>query len=127
MIEFIKDARFQMDKCCYESGFPTLDGDIYFIPKRVIEKYYEACNIINYLTTKNKKLAELLIHVKCPNCDGSGVIQHECYPAQYVTREMALDAGQPELEGSQYSPSGVNIEQCQWCAEKEQILKDSEE
>lgn len=38
---------------------------------------------------------------KCPNCEGTGAINYR--PAQYVSRDMALDAGDPSLEGSIYT------------------------
>ena len=53
------------------------------------------------------KQTEIIINLLemaiCPNCDGSGAIPHQVSSKQYVSRDMALDAGQPELEGSLYS------------------------
>lgn len=76
----------------------------------------------DYLENKIKRLKDLLKHAKCPNCDGSGVIPHQIASREYVTRDMALDAGQPELEGSLYQDEQWEPEQCQWCYEKEQVL-----
>ncbi len=71
----------------------------------------------------------LLDMVKCPNCDGSGSTLHQVSSRQYVSRDMAMDAGMPEQEGSLYSDDEWEQEQCQWCAEKNQLSedKDSEE
>jgi DnaJ-class molecular chaperone len=38
---------------------------------------------------------------KCPNCGGTGAINHQ--PEQRVSREMAQDAGDLALEGSIYT------------------------
>lgn len=69
-------------------------------------------------------IINLLEMAVCPNCDGSGAIPHQVSSKQYVSRDMALDAGQPELEGSLYSDNQWEAEQCQWCDEKNMILKD---
>lgn len=69
-----------------------------------------------------KNLLEMAV---CPNCDGSGAVQRQVSDRQYVTRDMALDAGDPSLEGSLYSEQW-EVEQCQWCDEKNQVLKDIE-
>ena len=47
----------------------------------------------------------------CEYCGGSGVVQHEYM--HYVTREMAIDAGDRSMEGMEM-PETV-IEQCQEC------------
>lgn len=66
----------------------------------------------------------LLKIAKCPNCDGSGGIPRQTSSRLYVTKEMAMDAGAPEMEGSLFSDEEWELEQCQWCDEKEQLLKD---
>ena len=45
----------------------------------------------------------------CPDCAGAGQLMAGEY---YVTREMALDAGEPAMEGQLYS---VEYVQCQRC------------
>ena len=59
----------------------------------------------------------------CPNCDGSGSTARQVSSRQYVTREMAIDGGDPDLEGSLYSDDEWEQEQCQWCFEKARIDK----
>lgn len=59
----------------------------------------------------------LLRAAKCPNCNGSGGIPRQTMSRQLVTREMASDAGCPEMEGSLYSDNEWELEQCQWCDE----------
>ena len=56
---------------------------------------------------------------KCPNssCDGYGTICELKSERQYVTRDMASDAGDPFLEGSIYSDEEWDYSQCQWCHE----------
>lgn len=75
-------------------------------------------------TSENEILRGLLAQAKCPNCDGSGVIPHQVSSRQYVTRDMAIDAGDPALEGSLYTDDEWEAEQCQWCYEREQVLKE---
>lgn len=65
----------------------------------------------------------LLTMAKCPNCDGSGAVPVLVGTRQYATREMALDAGNPALEGSLVCDEEWEAEQCQWCDEKNQLLK----
>ena len=69
-------------------------------------------------------IINLLEMAVCPNCDGSGCIPHQVSSKQYVTRDMAIDGGDPALEGSLYSDDQWEAEQCQWCDEKNMILKD---
>lgn len=45
----------------------------------------------------------------CPNCGGGGAIP---IGEHFVSRDMALDAGCPELEGSSM---GVEWAQCEMC------------
>lgn len=65
----------------------------------------------------------LLRVAKCPNCDGSGAIQKQTSSRQLVTREMAMDAGNPEMEGLLYSDDKLELEQCQWCDELHGLLE----
>jgi hypothetical protein len=65
---------------------------------------------------------DLLKIAKCPNCDGGGAIQVRTSSRQYVTREMAMDAGMPEMEGSLYSDNEWELEQCRWCDERSQVV-----
>ena len=65
----------------------------------------------------------LLRVAKCPACDGSGVIPVQTCARQCVTREMAMDAGCPEMEGSLYCDDEWEPQQCQWCDERDQLLK----
>lgn len=55
----------------------------------------------------------------CPNCDGLGVIPVQTRVRQYVTREMALDACDPSLEGSLYSDDEWEAQPCE-CQNNEQ-------
>ncbi len=64
-----------------------------------------------------ERLQGLLKVAKCPNCDGSGCIARQVSSRQYVTRDMAIDAGDESLEGSLYSEDEWEQEQCQWCDE----------
>lgn len=52
----------------------------------------------------------LLTVAKCPNCDGSGVISHE--------------VGGCSNDGENDSRECI-IEQCQWCYERDQLIKES--
>ena len=66
---------------------------------------------------------ELLRVAKCPNCDGSGVIQIQGSEGHEVSREMAIDAGDPTLEGSRIGGSDFEIEPCQWCECRKELLE----
>jgi len=68
------------------------------------------------------QLYQVLKMAICPNCDGSGDIPHQISEKRYVTRDMAIDGGDLALEGSLYSDDKWELEQCQWCAEREQAL-----
>ena len=64
------------------------------------------------------KIAELISQARdCPNCDNSGftVVQVGC--KQYVTRDMAMDACEPSMEGMEIGDDEFEQEQCQWCYE----------
>lgn len=69
-----------------------------------------------------KELSQLLAMAACPNCDGSGA--KYVGDKEYVSREMALDAGCLEMEGSVYREP--EVEQCQWCDEKQKALAAAE-
>jgi len=62
----------------------------------------------------------------CPDCDGSGVIVSKGYDRRYVTRDMALDACDPSLEGTLYTEEQHQQEQCQWCFLKKSALAKAE-
>ena len=82
-----------------------------------------ACILVKQLEERCVQLETLLKVAKCPNCDGSGGIPKQVSARTYVTREMAMDAGSPEMEGSLYSDDEFEMEQCQWCYERNQLLK----
>lgn len=46
----------------------------------------------------------------CPDCQGEGKIP---IGVHYVTRDMALDAGFPEMEGMEYSYEFAQCEKCE--------------
>ena len=69
-----------------------------------------------------KKIIDLLNTTVCPNCDGSGSLGVMIKSPQYVTKEMASDAGDPLLEGSLYTEEEWEQQECQWCYEKNQII-----
>jgi DnaJ-class molecular chaperone len=95
---------------------------------RSIFKYREIChahaNEAVRARDEAKRLRDLLRVSKCPNCDGSGVIPVQTSARQLVTREMALDACCPELEGTLYSDDEWEQQPCQWCEEKSKLLKE---
>jgi hypothetical protein len=65
---------------------------------------------------------ELLRVAQCPNCDGSGVKLVRKGGREYVTRDMALDAGDRDLEGTVYRDIQEDYEPCQWCDERAKVL-----
>ena len=67
----------------------------------------------------------LLKDAVCPNCDGSGATQVRVFDRQYVSREMARDAGCPEMEGSLYSDDEWEAQPCSWCETRKQLLEKS--
>lgn len=69
-----------------------------------------------------EKLKELLRVAKCPACDGSGSIPVQTSAQEYVTRDMAMDAGDLSMEGSLYSEEKWEQQQCQWCDERKTVL-----
>lgn len=68
------------------------------------------------------QLRSLLSVAKCPSCDGSGSIAVQTRSRELVTREMAMDAGEPEMEGSLYCDDEWEQQQCQWCDECARLL-----
>jgi len=85
--------------------------------------YVVECDAVVELQAENKRLKGLLGMAVCPNCDGSGSIPHQVSSETRVSRDMALDAGMPELEGSIYTPDEWEAEQCRWCYERNEALK----
>ena len=75
------------------------------------------------LRQENERLKGLLKIAKCPNCDGSGCIPHQVSERRCVTRDMAIDAGDEQLEGALYTDEKWEMEQCQWCYEVGQALR----
>ncbi len=63
---------------------------------------------------------QLLKVAACPNCDGSGGFP---IGAHHVTHEMAMDAGEPSMEGQ---IAQIEYAQCQWCDERKQLLSNYE-
>jgi len=76
------------------------------------------------LEAEKNHLLELLKVSKCPHCDGSGFTTVKIRDAQTVSRAMAMDAGDPSLEGSSYCDEQWEPEPCQWCAERHSALKE---
>jgi len=62
----------------------------------------------------------------CPACDGSGVVPVQVSARQYVTQEMASDAGQPEMAGSLYCDDEWEPQQCEWCDVRQRVIADYE-
>lgn len=48
--------------------------------------------------------------MRCPECDGEGEVVIGEY---FVTREMAIDAGEPSMEGAHHS---YQYGECEMCA-----------
>ena len=86
-------------------------------------KYIRADEVIR-LQKEIIHLKKLLSIACCPNCDGSGGIPVQVSSRQLVTREMAMDACCPEMEGSLYSDDTWEQEQCRWCDERNQLLNE---
>lgn len=65
--------------------------------------------------------------VPCPECGGSGVVPILLAPAQVVTHEMALDAGEPTWEGSLLTAEVWDYAPCETCgpAQDEAALEQS--
>ena len=62
----------------------------------------------------------------CPECDGSGVVPVQVSARQYVTAEMASDAGQQDLTGSLYCDDEWEPQQCEWCDVRQRVIADYE-
>lgn len=72
-------------------------------------------------------IAALIRAAVCPECDGSGAYMTRPEHTEYVSRSMAHDAGDPRLEGAVYQTYEAECQQCSWCAERGEILKDIED
>lgn len=101
-------------------GFSEIQTDNEKLWRSEWEKISE---IAKQLQEENDRIKALLEISKCPNCDGSGSIPARTSCRQYVTHDMAMDACCPEIEGSLYSDDEWEVAQCQWCYEKNKILK----
>lgn len=64
----------------------------------------------------------LLRMAVCPNCDGSGAVMRQVSCRQYVSRDMAMDAGDLSMEGALYCDDEFEPEQCQWCYERDALI-----
>jgi len=51
----------------------------------------------------------------CPNCDNVGYTVHQVSGRGYATRDMAIDAGDINLQGEPYSNDEWEQEQCEFC------------
>ncbi|MFA7218944.1 MAG: hypothetical protein WC119_00265 [Synergistaceae bacterium] len=90
-------------------------------------EWEQISKIAKELQEENDRLKILLKIAICPNCDGSGAIPVQTCARQYVTHDMAMDACCPEMEGSLYCDDEWEATQCQWCYEKDEILKTTED
>lgn len=62
------------------------------------------------------KIEEIINQAEdCPNCDNVGFTVIQTSERQYVTRDMAMDACEPEREGEVYSEDAFEQEQCEFC------------
>ena len=103
---------------CYECG-----GEYNLVMPRDPNGQYVEWDNFKQLQDENTLLKQLLSSAKCPNCDGSGGIPRQTSSRQCVSRDMAIDAGMPELEGSLYCEEQWEIEHCQWCFLRDEALK----
>jgi hypothetical protein len=87
------------------------------------EIYLRGSEIMDNLE-KIETLKSLLRMAKCPDCDGSGCMMRQVSEEQYVSRYMAMDAGDMDLEGQLFSEERWEQEQCRWCYEKDRVLDD---
>lgn len=95
--------------------------------KRHISRVKECGHIkalLALIAEDRAELVEALKAAKCPNCDGSGVIARQVSSKSYVTRDMAIDAGDRSLEGSIFSKDDFEFEECQWCDERNKFIGD---
>jgi hypothetical protein len=67
-------------------------------------------------------LRSLLAVAICPQCDGSGTIVDGIGYTEYVSRDMAIDAGDRSLEGSVYRHKEPEIYECEWCARRKAAI-----
>ena len=51
-----------------------------------------------------------LFETQCPACEGAG---HVPLGVHYVTHDMAIDAGEPDMEGEVYETEYGACEQCE--------------
>lgn len=110
--------------CCKQQFSKERDADVMLKHMLTCEKS-ETVKVITSLNQQllsleaaNVELRKLLAVASCPNCDGSGATQKG--ERRLITRDMAMDAGCPEMEGSVHSEP--EIEQCQWCDERQKLL-----
>lgn len=126
-----EEANEELVRCARQAGVKASEAELIrcrenwakestlsLTPVRIaVASYYrrmQGSRTLDYnaiLTTALEHLRE-----KCPNCDGSGAIQIQTGSRQFVTREMAIDAGDRSMEGSLYSEEKWEQEQCEWCA-----------
>lgn len=70
------------------------------------------------------KVRELLDTAHCPECDNAGVIRVFRPKERLVSREMAGDAGIPQLEGFAYAVEEVEeYHECKWCIDRNLVLQ----
>jgi hypothetical protein len=81
--------------------FKAIDGD------------YPAINMATDDIISIIKAEPITIEQECGECGGSGAIM-EMRQGQYVTRDMAMDAGMPEIAGS-YMGDEPEPEPCPSC------------
>lgn len=93
-----------LDKWYTGCSYGLSEGDWNALCKAVAQGILDIrCEIIEECAAK--------IRADCQACGGTGIGRHE--PATYVTHDMALDAEQPEREGSMYSQE--ICEECEYC------------
>lgn len=54
----------------------------------------------------------------CPTCNDTRFVLVEWAPEYYVSRDMALDAGIPEMEGTVYSEARYEYVPCPNCLDE---------
>lgn len=99
------------------------------LTKRLTPEQVEAMLAEKTLTVEreNTKIKELLSVALCPNCDGSGATVEMIQQAEYVTQEMANDAGQPERAGERLRDNQYAQVECEWCHCKKALLATDKE
>jgi len=75
-------------------------------------------NLANYVVVREREARRetieeciKVVRDNCSACGGSGIGRYE--PQRYVSHDMALDAEQPEREGTLYSAE--ICEECEYC------------